>query len=582
MAGKKFGIVIGTNEYSDSKIPNLRFAQKDAKEIKNILLDSDICGFDKVVDSTDKTSVQTFCDIEGLLNKAEYDDSLLIYFSGHGEPDTQHDLCLLFNNTRMDRLLATSLNYSMIRKCIDASKCKTFVVILDCCYSGAAGIKGNNLKKILARSSGSGTAILSASSEFDVAKEDEKLEHGVFTHYLVEGLRSGAVAGDRNGDISLVDLYNYAHKNTTARCSQTPYIKVEGEGRIIIGKNPLKVKEKEFIQKKNKLVKKIRKELPASVYDISMIVLIDAYEKPEELTENDEEIRSSLEDLLAGRISVKTYIPTVQCYLENEDIEKSYVLEKYREQEIPKTFTSPFTGMEFILIPAGEFEMGSLLDEKDRYDYEIPAHNVQFKNPFYMGKYPVTQKQWVAVMGDNPSSFKGDDRPVESVSWKDVQEFIKKLNEKEDTDKYLLPSEAEWEYACRAGTTTKYSFGDDESKLGDYAWYSGYSTFEEWKENRDKILKEGKTHLVGQKKPNPWGLYDMHGNVWEWVQDRYHSDYNGAPSDGSAWEDGNSSNRVIRGGSWGDLARYCRSASRAGPGPDSRVSYVGFRLLRKL
>nr|WP_048182477.1 formylglycine-generating enzyme family protein [Methanosarcina sp. MTP4] len=285
---------------------------------------------------------------------------------------------------------------------------------------------------------------------------------------------------------------------------------------------------------------------------------------------------------MAGRISVKTYIPTVQCYLENEDIEKSYVLEKYREQEIPKTFTSPFTGMEFILIPAGEFEMGSLLDEKDRYDYEIPAHNVQFKNPFYMGKYPVTQKQWVAVMGDNPSSFKGDDRPVESVSWKDVQEFIKKLNEKEDTDKYLLPSEAEWEYACRAGTTTKYSFGDDESKLGDYAWYSGYSTFEEWKENRDKILKEGKTHLVGQKKPNPWGLYDMHGNVWEWVQDRYHSDYNGAPSDGSAWEDGNSSNRVIRGGSWGDLARYCRSASRAGPGPDSRVSYVGFRLLRKL
>ena len=148
-------------------------------------------------------------------------------------------------------------------------------------------------------------------------------------------------------------------------------------------------------------------------------------------------------------------------------------------------------------------------------------------------------------MGNNPSNFKGEDRPVESVSWKDVQEFVKKLNEKEGTDKYRLPSEAEWEYACRAGTQTRYSFGDDESKLNEYAWYDKNSGSE--------------THPVGQKKPNPWGLYDMHGNVWEWVQDRWHGDYNGAPSDGSAWEDGSGSDRVDRGGSWINYARYCRS-----------------------
>ena len=567
MAGRKLGIVIGTNEYSDSKIPNLRFAEKDAEEIKNILLDSDICGFNDVIDSINKTRTQTFCEIDQLLKKAEHEDLLLIYFSGHGEPDPQHDLCLLFNNTRLDSLLPTSLNYSMIRKCIDASRCKTTIVILDCCYSGAAGIKGNNLKEILARSSGSGTVILSASSEFDVAKEDEKLEHGVFTHYLVEGLRSGAVAGDRNGDISLVDLYNYAHENTIARCSQTPYLKVDCEGKIIIGKNPLKVKEKEFIRKKNKLVKKIRKELSASVYNISMIVLVDAYEKPEELTENDEEICSSLEDLLADRISVKTYIHTVQCYLENEDIEKSYVLEKYREQEIPKTFTSSSTGMDFILIQAGEFKMGSPLGEKGRYDSESPAHKVKIEKSFYMNKYPVTQKQWDEIMGSNPSYFEGDDRPVESVSWMDVLKFIKKLNEKEDTDKYLLPSEAEWEYACRAGTTTRYSFGDDESMLGDYAWYGN--------------PKDG-THPVGQKKPNPWGLYDMHGNVWEWVQDRWHDNYEGAPSDGSACEDGDSSYRVHRGGSCSSDVGRCRSANRLSPDSGAHNYHVGFRLLRKL
>jgi len=464
-------------------------------------------------------------------------------------------------------LLPTSLNYSMIRKSIDASNCKKVVVILDCCYSGAASIKGNNLKEILARASGSGTIILSASSEFDVAKEDEKLEHGVFTHYLIEGLKSGSVEGDRNGDISLVDLYNYAHEKTTARYSQTPYIKVDGEGKFIIGKNPLKVKEKEFIRKKNKLVK-IRKELRPIVYDISMIVLVNAYEKPEELTENDEEIRSSLEDLLAGRMSIQTYIHTVQCYLEIENIKKSYFLEKYWEQEISKAFTSPSTGMEFILIKEGEFMMGSPLNEKSRYDNESPVHNVKIEKSFYMSKYPVTQKQWMAVMSDNPSSYKGDERPVESVSWKDVQEFVKKLNEREDMDKYLLPSEAEWEYACRAGTTTRYSFGDDESKLNEYGWYDKNSGSE--------------THPVGQKNPNPWNLYDMHGNVFEWVQDRWHDNYEGAPSDGSAWEDGSSSIRVIRGGCWFRNARFCRSADRDGNNSDNHISFVGFRLLRKL
>ncbi len=237
---------------------------------------------------------------------------------------------------------------------------------------------------------------------------------------------------------------------------------------------------------------------------------------------------------------------------------------------------SPITvdGIEFIPIPAEDFMMGS-----NEYDDEKPVHNVNIENPFYLGKYPVTQEQWEKVMGSNPSHFKGNNLPVDSVSWDDVQEFINKLNK--GTDNYRLPSEAEWEYACRARTNTKYSFGDDESKLGDYAWYSGYATSEEWNQNIDKIRKEGSTHPVGQKKPNPWGLYDMHGNVWEWVQDKYHGNYEGAPPDGSAWEDGDSSKRVLRGGSWFSDARHCRSASRSGLDPDDRVYYVGFRLLRK-
>ncbi len=147
--------------------------------------------------------------------------------------------------------------------------------------------------------------------------------------------------------------------------------------------------------------------------------------------------------------------------------------------------------IEFVRISVGVFEMGSPNDEIGRTSNEGPIHEVIIKNSFYMGKYPVTQKQWIAVMGYNPSKFKGEDRPVENVSWNDVQEFIKKLNEKDSTGKYRLPSEAEWEYACRAGTTTRYSFGDEESKLGDYAWYYKNSGSE--------------THPVGLKKPNALG-----------------------------------------------------------------------------
>jgi formylglycine-generating enzyme required for sulfatase activity len=181
--------------------------------------------------------------------------------------------------------------------------------------------------------------------------------------------------------------------------------------------------------------------------------------------------------------------------------------------------------------------------------------------------------------------------PVEGVSWVDVQKFIKKFNEKEGTDKYRLPSEAEWEYACRAGTTTRYSFGDSESELDDYAWYTensgsrspkkgdfvGYDK-DDWLENRWK----GKTHSVGQKKPNSWGLYDMHGNVSEWVQDEWHDSYDGAPTDGSAWESGDGAGRVNRGGGWADDARYCRSANRLHDDPRDRGVVLGFRLLREL
>ena len=209
--------------------------------------------------------------------------------------------------------------------------------------------------------------------------------------------------------------------------------------------------------------------------------------------------------------------------------------------------------LQMVDLPGGEFKMGGT-----QYDNEKPVHRVRIA-PFSIGKYEVTQAEWSAVMGNNPSYFKGETRPVENVSWHDVQEFLKRLG-----NGYRLPSEAEWEYAARGGTTTEYSFGDDESKLGDYAWFYGNSG--------------GETHPVGQKRPNPFGLHDVHGNVWEWVEDAVHENYVGAPTDGSAWlADGDNLDRMMRGGAWFDISYY-RSANRANIRPANRGYDVGFRL----
>ena len=254
--------------------------------------------------------------------------------------------------------------------------------------------------------------------------------------------------------------------------------------------------------------------------------------------------------------------------------------EEQKREAVPKTYTNSI-GMEFVLIPAGSSKMGSKLStieliqkyggSADWYECEYPQHKITISKEFYLQSTAVTQGQWEKVMVDNPSRFKdcGEDCPVEYVSWYDAQEFIKKLYEIEKTVKYRLPTEAEWEYACRAGTNTEWSFGDDASQLSEYAWFIDNS--------------KDRTHSVGTKKRNTWGLYDMHGNVWEWVEDDWHDTYDGAPSDGSAWiDEPRGADRVIRGGGWGFYAPYCRSVFRDISLPDDRDDFIGFRLARSV
>jgi formylglycine-generating enzyme required for sulfatase activity len=217
--------------------------------------------------------------------------------------------------------------------------------------------------------------------------------------------------------------------------------------------------------------------------------------------------------------------------------------------------------LQMVSIPAGTFIMGAPELEEGSSDYQRPQHRVRIA-PFYMGKYPVTQAQYAAIMGSNPSYFQGKDRPVETVSWHDAVAFCQKLSHL-TSQNYRLPSEAEWEYACRAGTTTSFYCGETISP--EVVNYGGEETT-----------------IVGAFPANNYGLYDMHGNILEWCADKYHGNYKGAPMDGSVWDLDGKGTYILRGGSWYSKSSYCRSAARNYHNPDRRFPYFGFRVCLSL
>ncbi len=240
-----------------------------------------------------------------------------------------------------------------------------------------------------------------------------------------------------------------------------------------------------------------------------------------------------------------------------------------------KTFAVPEgVELEMVWIEPGTFMMGSPESEAGRWDDEGPQHEVTITRGFYLGKYTVTRAVWAALMSSRPWEnqeyvLENPAHPAVFVSWEDAQAFVERLNVDEGAAPYRLPTEAEWEYACRAGTTTPWSFGEEEGDAGDYAWYRGNA----WEAG------ERYAHPVGTKSPNPLGIHDMHGNVWEWVLD-LHGDYPAEPqTDPQGPEKGTI--RVLRGSGFSSLSRAVRSAFRYGYAPGRRFHCIGFRLLRE-
>ncbi|MBD2438207.1 caspase, EACC1-associated type [Nostoc sp. FACHB-110] len=539
----------------------------------------------------------------------------------------------------------TAVAGTSVHSWMNQSKSKRQVVILDCCFSGAFA-KGLTAKDsgnidLEQKLGGEGRAILTASSSTQYAFESDGLDLSIYTHYLVKGIEKGTADLDGDGFIAVDELHKYTKsKVQEAAPAMTPEFYPVKEGyRIFLAKSPKddpKLKYRKEVEGRiyrgkfsipaRRLLNSLRLQLQLDAdiadaieaevkqpyleyqrkleeYEATLIETVEIEPTLSERTLNDlrdyqqhlglrDEDVAPIEKRIIGQAKPAAFVeepPEPQTNHANQ-FEFEIVKVDAKGQIINRSqgraeFFAEDLGngvvLEMVSIPGGTFLMGSPGSEEGRYDFESPQHNVTIQ-PFFMGKFPVTQGQWKAVaafdkvnidLDPDPSNFKGTNRPVENVSWDDAVEFCARLSKK--TGKiYRLPSEAEWEYACRAGTTTPFYFG--ETITTDLANYDGNHTYG----SAPKGEYREHTTDVGKFPANPFGLFDMCGNVLEWCQDEWHENYNNAPTDGSAWLiDNDNQLWLLRGGSWLYNPRNCRSAIRYWYVRDSRNYDAGFRVV---
>jgi formylglycine-generating enzyme required for sulfatase activity len=526
--GKRYALLVGVQDYDVNELHNLNFAQADVTALANTLREG---GYDArnivlMTQSVGATKARFLPlaqnirkELDLLLGDLDRDDAVFIAFAGHGiqfQGEEGAYFCPMDAKlTDRSTLIAFKDVYAKLEKCGAGLK----VLMVDACRNdprtktarARAEVDLESITRPQVIPPPGGVLAFFGCSAGEKTQENEELQHGVFFYFVNQGLK-GEADLDHDNQVSPEELAQYAKKRV-----------------------------RDFVREKNGI--RQMPELVGTTRDVSAIVAI----RPEIVR--------------------------------------------------PELITTKTAGIKLKLIPAGRFLMGSRDGEGD--DDEHPQHEVRITRPFYLGLTEVTQGQYETLMGNNPSYFSahGDHKdriagqsteghPVENVSWLDAVKFCNKLSEKEglklfyeiegDSARvlswegvgYRLPTEAEWEYACRAGAQTRFSFGDAEGGLGEYGWFDG---------NSGDV-----THPVGQRRSNQFGLFDMHGNDWEWCNDVYAASYyKQSPADDPRGPDpAEASRRVIRGGGWFSVAGFCRSAGRGRRVPAHRSNFLGFRLAR--
>ncbi|MDJ0733305.1 MAG: SUMF1/EgtB/PvdO family nonheme iron enzyme [Nostocaceae cyanobacterium] len=637
----KLALLIGVSEYQPGLNP-LPAAVKDVEEMRRVLVNPEMGGFadEDITVLTNPQPQDIRNAVFDFFDNRQKDDLLLFYFSGHGIKDERGKLYLSTRATRKKNgklVKPSAVAASYLHENINDSLSQRQVIILDCCFSGAIAqgmtVKDDGSVNVEEQLGGKGRAILTSSTSTQYSFEQEGSELSIYTRYLVEGIDTGAADKDGDGWISIDELHEYASsKVQEASPAMTPkFYPVESGHKILLAKSPKddprviyrkeverRIRKGKFTIPARRLLNSLRQQLKID-REVAEAIEAEVKQPYLEYQRKLAEYEQVFQETLAQESNLsENTLNDLRDYqqhlgLKNEDvasIERKILGERKPAKPDPSVIEqSPKTAnqfsfdiitvnakgettntrpgkaeffaedlgngviLEMVAIPGGNFTMGSPEDEPESMDNERPQHQVTIQ-PFFMGKFPVTQEQYEAIMGNNPSYFKGKKRPVECVSWDDAVEFCARIS-KRTGKSYRLPSEAEWEYACRAGTTTPFSFGDTITT--DLANYNGKYTYG----LAPKGQYREQTTDVASFPANGFGLYDMHGNVWEWCEDSWHNNYQAAPVDGSAWiSKSDNDYHVLRGGSWFNNPEVCRSASRFIDAWARRDDYfnVGFRV----
>jgi formylglycine-generating enzyme required for sulfatase activity/uncharacterized caspase-like protein len=615
---KNWVIAIGINEYDNLK--PLKYAKKDAEAIKAWCEREG--GFDRggiFLFTEDSPPIPASPPIPTQLTHGRLKrflqrqfqtpllnsgDNLWFFFAGHGRRDQDKDY-LMLPDSDPGNVRETAVSVDYVTERLRRSGADNVVLLLDACRDedsrGGLGIGEEEYQ---------GVITFYSCTANQQSWEIDELQQGSFTHTLLEGLRR---QGEGNcATVERLDEYLRRQvEKINARYGkprQNPYLKAEPPHKLyfILLEQVATLRDVQPLKYQASLAENRSdfdlaeqlwiRVLGASRGDLDAIEAIKRIARrqsqwpsiptaPEPVGQSEGNRSSTPKPSQENGLKVFNF-EIVEVNAKGEQIKKESKQSQYFSQDLGNDIT-----LEMVAIPGGTFTMGTEDEEIERlvkkfdwqyFSREKPQHQVTLPS-FYMGKYPITQAQWQAIaatakididLETNPSNFTGNELPVERVTWYQATEFCKRLS-RETKQEYRLPSEAEWEYACRAGTTTPFYFG--ETITGKLANYDASNTYAD--EPKGEYRKE--TTPVGQFPPNAFGLYDMHGNVWEWCADTWHDNYDGAPRDGSVWtKNGNDNRSPLRGGSWSFYPNSCRSACRSSNDRRDSINFFnGFRVV---
>jgi formylglycine-generating enzyme required for sulfatase activity len=615
--GKNWAIAIGINNYDN--LQPLHYARRDAEALRDFCLQD--VGFEKVYYFSDDSppigtdsgpalrSQPTFGTLSRFL-RVRFEqpflhpgDNFWFFFAGHGKRHRDRDY-LMPLDVDPGNIEGTAIPINYVTERLRRCGADNVIMLLDACRT-----EGDRDGEGIGIETQQGVVTLFACSPSERSYEIDELKQGAFTYALLQGLR---IQGE--GNCATVErLYQHLRYQVPElnrryqKPKQTPYTVAEPATKlhlillpkqatladVTILKNDALEAEAEqdwelaehlwtrvliVSQGDQQAIKAIKRVAIKAAATLSRAAQAEPLSAPVSSRSAAAPTENPSPAIAAPQVSTPA-IPKLEFDVVTVDAQGQQISKKRGHAQYFTEDLGNGVMLEMVSIPGGQFQMGSPNGEGE--DNECPQHTVTIK-PFLMGKYPVTQAQWKAVaalpkishsLEPVPSRFKGDHRPVEEVTWHEATEFCTRLS-RQTGHEYRLPSEAEWEYACRAGTTTPFHFG--EMITTDLVNFDSNYTYAsapegEWRKQ---------TTEVGSFPPNAFGLYDMHGNVWEWCLDHWHDNYQGAPSDGSAWIAGGDSNfRLVRGGSWVSSPGYCRSAYRYLSNRVYRYDEGGFRVV---